>query len=140
MRDEEPLLRDDEPELLRDDEPPLLRDAPLLRDEDDELLLRVELPPDRDEPPLEREEPPLDREDELLLREDELRDDELRDEDAEPGLRSFAGTSSLITSRMSVGICFSMNFCIRSSWRRYSLASFTVSLSPSWSAAASITL
>ena len=142
LRDDEPLLALRDVPLLRDEEP-LLRDV--LRDEPPLLLFRDDEPPElRDEPPLlllrdddERRDVPL-RDDEL--REDELRDEELREVDAEPGLRSLAGTSSWITARMRPGICFSMNFCIRSSWRRYSFASFTVSLSPSWSAAASITL
>ena len=87
----------------------------------------------------------FDRDDEPDERELVERDDDERDEDDDRrfdplfcGLRSAAGTSVLMTSRTICGICFSMNFCIRSSWRRYSFASFTVSLSPSWSATASI--
>ena len=137
------LLRVDEPLLLRVEAPPLLlrveapllalRDVePVLREvlRDDEplpLLLRVEAAPLllRDEPPV------LLRADDDELRELLLRRADERDDEAEPGLRSLAGTSSWITARMSPGICFSMNFCIRSSWRRNSFASFTVSLSPS---------
>ncbi len=75
---------------------------------------------------------------------DDERDDDERDEDdrddALAGERSSFGTSSLMTSLTSCGICLAMKLCIRSSWRRNSFASFTVSLSPSWSATASITL
>ena len=52
--------------------------------------------------------------------------------------RSFAGTSSLTTWPTSALIWPRRNFCIRSSWRRYSFASFAVSLSFSLSASDSM--
>ena len=78
---------------------------------------------------------------------DERADDErdvLRDDDervVEPGaLRSLAGISARTTDLTSLSIWPSRNFCIRSSWRRWSFASCAVSLSSSALAADSITL
>jgi hypothetical protein len=67
-------------------------------------------------------------------------EDRERPDDAPAGVRSAFGTSLLTTSLTSFGISFSRNDCMRSSWRRCSFASFTVSLSPSSSAKASIVL
>ncbi len=113
---------------LRELEPLARLVVPLERE-----LLPLDVLRDRDDEPLERDDEPLDalRDRELLLR---------RDVPPFDGVRSSLGISLLMTSLTICGICFSMNFCIRSSWRRNSLASFTVSLSPSWSARASIAL
>ena len=62
-----------------------------------------------------------------------------RAREAVAGLRrSAAGTSSVTTAFVSVGISFSRKFAIRSSCRRYSRASLTVSASLSASASVSI--
>ena len=54
--------------------------------------------------------------------------------------RSAAGISSVTTAFVSCGISFSRKFAMRSSWRRYSRASFAVSLSSSASASVSIAM
>ena len=120
-RDEEPdddaFVRDEPEDFERDDEPEDFVPEDFERDEDE-----------RDDD--ERDEEDRDEADRELERED----------DAAAGLRSLAGTSSLMTSLTRPGICFSRKPCMRSSWRRNSRASLTVSLSPSSLAAASITL
>jgi hypothetical protein len=133
-RDAEPPERDAEPPE-RDAAPPEDRDAPPEREAAD----------DRDDP-LAREA--ADRDD-PLDRDDDARDDAARavpDDravrprpEAAAGLRrSAAGTSSVTTAFVSVGISFSRKLAIRSSWRRYSRASLTVSSSLSASASVSI--
>ena len=165
MRADEPLLPFEDPEVLAreavlgadreedPDEEAFVRDEPedFARDVPDDFVPEDFVPdeddredvPDDEAREVERDEPDFDLRDEpeADLRDDEERDDAERElERDEAGLRSLAGTSSLMTSLTSCGICFSMKLCIRSSWRRNSFASFTVSLSPSWSATASITL
>jgi hypothetical protein len=107
----------DVPEAFRD-VPDDLPDDPLARDD-------------------ERDEADDERDDDER---DVLRDVERRRRGLAFGLRSLAGISERMTSPTSDGIWRSMNFCIRSSWRRKSFAIFTVSLSPSFSANASIVL
>jgi hypothetical protein len=141
-------VRDDRDRLARDVVPPE-RVPPLDRDVPDPRVV----PDDRDEPP-EREEPD-DRDDpdardaaldrgEPEDREDD-RDEEAdrvarpRDDGAVAGLRrSAAGTSSVTTAFVSWGMSFSRKLAMRSSWRRYSRASFAVSESFSASASVSI--
>ena len=117
--------RDDPP--VRAAAPADDRDAPLARDEpdrDDPAPLARDVPPDRDDA---ARPAPADR----VVRP--------RPEAAAVGLRrSAAGTSSVTTAFVSVGISFSRKLAIRSSWRRYSRASLAVSASLSDSASVSI--
>src|SRR3954447_8121661 len=89
-----------------------------------QLFLRRELPPERDPPerdPPERDPPERDPLERRL------------------GLARWSeGISSRTTSLVSTGICFSRKLAIPASWRRYSLASFSASRSPSSSASVSI--
>jgi hypothetical protein len=115
---EAPDERDELPDdFFVPDEPD--REEPLDRDDEDEDALR-DVPPERDDEDDERER--------------------LLDDDVPAGLRSLAGTSVLMTALTSCLSWPSRNFCIRSSWRRCSFASFAVSLSPSSLAKFSITL
>ena len=55
-----------------------------------------------------------------------------------PVRRSAAGISSVATALVSCGSSFVRNAAMRSSWRRWSRASFSVSLSPTALASSSI--
>ncbi len=76
------------------------------------------------------------REPEDLVAFAEARDREPREREPPDRLllRWEAGISAFTTSLVSVTMVLSRNLAIRSSWRRYSFASFAVSLSPTASA------
>jgi hypothetical protein len=128
---DEPPDREPEPDAREDDPPE--REEPLERDDPDER----DAPDERDEAD-DRDEPreregALDRDDDARV----AREREVDDDDA--GLRrSAAGTSSVTTAFVSCGISFCRKLAMRSSWRRYSRASFAVSVSCSDSASVSI--
>jgi hypothetical protein len=135
----------DEPDFARVD-PDFARDElDFARDELDfaRVPLRAELDRDLldDEPERDRELLEDDRRREALDPFDELLDrldDARRRPPDEPLRRSAAGISSRATAFASCAICFSRNLAIRSSSRRMPFASFTVSLSPTVSASASM--
>ena len=125
---------DDEPEDPARADPPEREDA---RPEE-----RDAAPDERDGPPDARDAAaervdPLDRDADARVAVD-ARDVRPRPAAAAGLRRSAAGISSVTTAFVSVGISFSRKLAIRSSWRRYSRASLTVSESLSASASVSI--
>ena len=110
-----------------------------MRADDRDRLARDDVPPPERDDPDERDDR-LDREDAVDRAEDEdaARVPRERDDVAAGLRRSAAGISSVTTAFVSCGISFSRKFAMRSSWRRYSRASFAVSASFSDSASVSI--